>query len=229
MDVYLVPTGVERYELYCEVPDEPVSETETEADPPRGVIQRLRHRFTETIAEAERQRRHGRPSDEEAGWMSRTKARVMRWVAESIAEQRLLWHMRHQTAACLFHPDDVDASRAVAVLRGQLGHDYDRHRKWLIIDSLGLIASGLLMLVPGPNLLAYYFAFRLVGHYLSMRGARCGLDVVAWRTEESAPLAELRRAIGLEGEQREQQVTEIAAKLHLEHLASFFQRTAVAG
>ena len=38
-----------------------------------------------------------------------------------------------------------------------------------------LIVSGVLALVPGPNVLAYYFAFRVVGHWLSMRGARQGL------------------------------------------------------
>ena len=32
--------------------------------------------------------------------------------------------------------------------------------------------SGLLFLVPGPNVIAYYFAFRMVGHYFSLRGAR---------------------------------------------------------
>jgi hypothetical protein len=224
MDVYLLPIGVDKYELYCEVPDEP--EVEGAVEPPSGIVQRLRHRFSEMLAEAERQRRHGRSSEGDDGWMSRTKARLMRWVAESIAEQRLLWHMRHQTAACLFHPDDVDANRALAVLRAKLAHDRDKHRKWLIIDSFGLVVSGLLMLVPGPNLVAYYFAFRLVGHYLCLRGAGCGLDVVAWRTERSTPLSELRRTLGLDPEQRERQVTEIAAKLRLEHLVSFFQRTA---
>ena len=66
--------------------------------------------------------------------------------------------------------------------------DFEKHRFWLTIDALGFIASGLLFLVPGPNAVAYYFAFRLVGHYLSMRGARQGLSVVrvALRRERAA-------------------------------------------
>jgi hypothetical protein len=92
---------------------------------------------------------------------------------------------------------------------------------------VGFVLSGLLMLLPGPNLVAYYFAFRLVGHYLSMTGARRGLEVVRWRTEGSPPLSELRRAIDLEPEQRARHVNDVALKLRLEHLATFFERTAI--
>jgi hypothetical protein len=152
---------------------------------------------------------------------------MMRWVAESIAEQRLLWHMRRQTEACLFFPDDVPDASAMATLRAQLGRDRDKHRFWLSIDSAGFILSGLLMLLPGPNVLAYYFAFRLIGHYLSMKGARRGLEVVQWRSERSAPLSELRRAIGLDPELRIRQVADVALRLRLEHLATFVERTAV--
>ncbi len=151
----------------------------------------------------------------------------MRWVAESIAEQRLLWHLRRQADACLFYPDDIEEARANALLRSQLQTDFEKHRFWLIIDTLGFIASGLLFFVPGPNAIAYYFAFRLVGHYLSLRGARQGLSVTKWRTERSAPLGELRRAIALDPAAREQQVQAVALRLRLEHLPSFFERTAV--
>ena len=225
MDVYLVPVAQDRYELYCEVPDEPESLDDAE---PRGFFQRLRRRFSDMLAEAERERREGSAArGEPAGWLRRGKSRIMRWVAESVAEQRLLWHLRRQTAACLYFPDDVTEPVATGLLRAQLGRDRDKHRLWLIIDSVGFVLSGLLMLVPGPNLLAYYFAFRLVGHYLSMVGARRGLDIVQWRAEESAPLSELRKAIGLAPELRIRRVSEVALRLRLEHLASFLERTAV--
>lgn len=222
MDVYLVPVGAERYELYCEVPDEP---SEVSDQSSRGFLRRLVDRFKETLADAERARRRGQIDDADGRWVSRLKGRLMRWVAESIAEQRLLWHLRRQTDATFHYPSDLDEPTAVRLLRTQLGRDFDKHRFWLVIDSLLFIGSGVLMLVPGPNVLAYYFAFRLVGHYLSLRGARQGLNVVTWRHVGSAPLAELRRAISLEPEQREQQVLDVAARLRLEHLASFFLRT----
>jgi len=223
MDVYLVPVGEDRYELYCEVADE---EPEEVGEPPTGMFRRLRHSFHEMLAEAERERRQG-STIVEGGRLTRAKRRLMRWVAESIAEQRLLWHLRRQTEASLFYPDDVDEQHAMTQLRTSLKRDFEKHRFWLIVDSFGFVASAALTLLPGPNLLAYYFAFRLVGHYLSMRGARQGLSFVSWRTVGSAPLSDLRRAIGLEPDVRDVRVRDVALQLRLEHLASFVERTAV--
>jgi Mitochondrial K+-H+ exchange-related len=225
MDVYLVPVGPSQHELYCEVPDEP-HEAE-DAEQPQGLFRRLRARFREMLAEAERDRLQARAVNTQGGWLMRAKARLMRWVAESIAEQRLLWHLRRQTEACLYYPDDLDETQAAAALRSSLVRDFDKHRFWLTIDALLFIASGLFMLVPGPNVLAYYFAFRVVGHYFSLQGARQGLNGVTWRYEKSAPLAELRRAIELAPDVRVRQVHEVAHRLQLEHLASFFERTAI--
>jgi hypothetical protein len=242
MDVYLVPIGQDRHELYCEVPDEPEDTSPDEGQ--RGFFTRLRLRFREMLAEAERERRasadqrtasdgaQGRPERVEGqtaapGLMHRVKTRSMRWVAESIAEQRLLWHLRRQATATLYYPDDLDEARGMALLRSQLTTDYDRHRRWLVVDAVLFLLSGLLMLVPGPNVIAYYVAFRLVGHYLSMRGARQGLTGITWRTEKSPLLSELRRAIELEPSARERRVQDVAVRLRLEHLPTFFERMAV--
>ena len=228
MDVYLVPLGAERHELYCEVPDTPPDPEEEAA--PTGLFRRLRLRFREMLAEAERSRRHQAPGTSGApGWTDRVKARTMRWVAESIAEQRLLWHLRGKAEACLHYPDDVSEPTAADELRASLTRDFEKHRFWMIIDALAFLASGLLMLIPGPNLIAYFFAFRLVGHYFSLRGARQGLSTIQWRYEPTSLLSELRRAIALEPDVRGSRVREVASRLRLEHLATFFERTAVTG
>jgi hypothetical protein len=224
MEVFLVPVAAARYELYCEVPDEPDG-----TEPPEGFFKRMAHRFRETIAEAERERHHAKKDNEPAGWMTRMKRRTLRWVAESMAEQRLLWHLRRQGEATFFYPDDIPETTAIAERTRQIRADFDKHRFWLLIDSLGFIASGVLVLVPGPNVLAYYFAFRIIGHYFSLRGARQGLTVMHWRNESSTPLAELRRALDMGPDVREPRVRDIADKLRLEHLASFVSRTAESG
>jgi len=226
VDVYLVPVGRDKYELYCEVPDEPEEPGDERSS---GFIRRMKARFAAMLEEAERERRrtHAEREAEQRTFFARVKARLMRWVAESIAEQRLLWHLRRQTTACLYHPTDVETTDATALLRRQLRRDFDRHRFWLVIDSLLFIASGVLVLLPGPNLAAYYFAFRMVGHFLSLRGARQGLDAVQWTTQPSAPLTALRGAIDLDGDARERHVDDVARALNLEHLARFFERTAI--
>ena len=230
MDVFLVPVAPDRCELYCEVPDEP-HDSPGHAPRSRGLLrwqfQRLKHYFAVMLAEAEHERRHGRTERDDTGWMGRLKTRTMRWVAEAVAEQRLLWHLRRQTAATLFFPDDMAEATAVAHLRQQLGHDFDRHRNWLVVHSLLFVGSGVFCFVPGPNIVAYYFAFRMVGHFLSLRGARHGLQVVSWMHEPSAALTALRAAIGLDRVAREQRVQDLADELRLEHLPRFIERTAV--
>jgi hypothetical protein len=226
MDVFLVPVGDNRYELYCEEPDEAEA---PEAEAPAGAVQRLVHRFRHMVAEAERERRDGgpEPGAPPRGFLARVQARIMRWVAESIAEQRLLWQLRRRTAACLVHPSDLSEAHAREILRRQLNRDFERHRFWLAIDSIGLIGSAALMLVPGPNIVAYYFAFRIVGHYLSVRGARQGIVKCAWGVQPSEPLTALRQLIHLARDQREEGVREIAALLRLDRFTSFFQKSAV--
>jgi hypothetical protein len=226
MEVFLIPVGADRYELYCELPDEP-----EDTPPPTGFFRGLLHRFREAIAEVERERHRPRgefpPPDATAGrWYVRARRAVLCRIAETIAEQRLLWHLRRQTEAVAVHPEDVAPADALETVRTNLRADFEKHRFWLIIDGLLFIVSGLLVVLPGPNVVAYYFGFRLVAHYLSMRGARRGLDDVHWQTRPSAPLTELRSAIGLEPDEREARVTDIAARLQLHRLATFFRRMA---
>jgi hypothetical protein len=232
MDVFLVPTGPEAYELYCEHVDE-IEAPAAEAPSgrlgrfnPRFVFGRLKHRFHQMLVEAERERRREHVASGETGWFQRAKRRMMRWVAESIAEQRLLWNLRRHDEATLHYPEDVSEAIAERVMKQQLSRDFEKHRFWLAIDSVLMVASGLLILVPGPNVIGYYFAFRVVGHFFSVRGARNGLTGVAWRKIPNGPLTDLRQALSMDAAGRLRVAESVASLLQLDHLATFFQRTA---
>ena len=227
MDVFLIPVGPDRYELYCEVPDE--DPTGAAPDHDRGWFRGLIQRFRQTLAEIERERNAGPPPVPPTGLYPRLKARVRRFIANTVAEQRLLWHMRRQTAACLVYPADADPDRMMHAARLRFRADYDKHVRWLVVNVLLFIVSGLLTLLPGPNVIAYYFAFRLVGHFLSMRGARQALRRVQWATRASQPLADLRPLSRVDRAARRPRVEAIAGALELEHLARFFDRVAVPG
>jgi hypothetical protein len=227
MDVFLVPVAADRYELYCEEPDEPQVPAEAGAPAP-GFFRRMVLRVREQLAEAEHLRRHGpQPGAARPSLIARVKARTLRWVAESIAEQRLLWQLRGKPTVRLVYPDDVLESQARELLKRLLRRDWERHRFWLAVDGLGAVGSALLILLPGPNFIGYYFVFRVVGHYFSLGGARQGLKVVTWTVEASGPLARLRTMIGEAPEDRADRVRDVASALRLEHFASFFQRTAI--
>jgi hypothetical protein len=225
MDVFVVPIGTDRYELYCEtadaVSDEPA---------PEGFFGRLRAKFDAMLKAAE-DRQHQRPGEaaerERLSWAGRMQERSMAWVAERIAEQRLLWNLRRQTTAVAAYPQDMSFEQVMTLITRMLQRDYERHRRWLVIDTILFVLSGLLALVPGPNLLAYYFAFRVVGHFLSMRGADQGLHRVTWTGRPCPPLSELRDVITLEPGARDARIHDVAERLRLQHLSTFFERVAV--
>ena len=224
MDVFVIPVGAEKYELYCE---QPVEEDAEPAPEPAGIVGKLRHRFTVMLRAAEeRQRRGPAVEHERKNWLGRVQDHVMAWVVERIAEQRLLWNLRSQTSAVAAHPNDMTFEQVLTLIHRTLQRDYERHRLWLVLDSIFLIASGALMLVPGPNLVAYYFAFRVVGHWLSMRGAAQGLHHVEWSGRPCPPLGELRE-LPTEPRDRSQRIHDISHRLRLQHLGAFFERVAI--
>lgn len=229
MDVYLVPFGGQRYEPYCEIADGEDDLGDVDAGVDKGYVGRLVQRGRQMLSQIEKEWRErqasGAPPPE--GRIARLKARAKAWMAERVAEQRLLWHLRRQVDAALIFPSDLTAERADAVLRESLKRDYERHRNWFAVNVVGFVVSGLLVLVPGPNVLAYYFLFRLAGHYLSMKGARQGLDYVSWDPRPSDPLRELREAASLPPPARAERVKQIASLLHLDHLPAFFNKVAI--
>lgn len=226
MDVFLVPVAADRYELYCEETDDPG--VAGDAEPPKGFLKRMTHRGLGMLAEAERDRHHAetQPPDTPSSFFGRLKARSLRWAAEWVAEQRLLWQLRGKDAVALVHPDDLTDAQARQLLHRSLQRDWERHRFWMVIDSLGLAGSVFLILLPGPNFVGYYFLVRTVGHYFSLRGARQGLRVIAWSLEPSAVLTSLRALAAEACEAREERVQAAATTLRLERFASFFQRSA---
>lgn len=229
MDVYLVPVGRDQYELYCESPPETAALPEGEA---RGFWQRAVARFRTVLSavEHEERRRHQEPqvpAEETPGVGARLKRGVLRWMAERIAEQRLLWRLRNVDHATAMFPDDLDAARTRDRIVKMLERDRDRHLVWLVVNTILFVGSGLLMPVPGPNVVAYYFAFRLVGHFLSWRGAGRAVASIEWTYQPSDALTALRQAETLEDGAREQHVQAVAARLGLHGLARFYLRIAV--
>lgn len=220
MTVFLVPVGREEYELYSETPVEPDKAL------PRGTLWRrfawsAGTRWNAVVHAA----RHG--SGQPHGRVARWRDRMVCRVAESLAEQRTLWGLRDGSGATLVFPADLDAAAARATLDRALTRARRHHGRWLVLDTLAFVASGLFMLLPGPNLIAYYFAVRLVGHYLSWRGARQALDRTSWTMQPEAALAELRDLAALPREARTGRVEAIASALHLQRLRAFFDRAAV--
>ena len=229
LDVYLVPIGSTRYELYCESAE--IGDVELTDQPDRGGIYA---RFRRMMVEAEGARRAERlaavPADPSVrqSWPVWLRNFVIGHVAEAIVDWRLVWHLRKQSDAELVHPNDLDANRALAEARAGLRRDADRHRRRLVTSALAATVLGpLLFFVPGPNLVAYYFWFLAVGHLFAWRGSKHGMTGVKWRTRASAPMVDLRGILDLDPDERATHVRDVETSLGLEHLAAFVERMGV--
>jgi len=215
--VFLVPLGGQRYELYCERqqtgPDE--------APAGSGWFAGLRQKFSTMLRQAEEREDEAPPS---AGLLARLQARMMAWVAERVAEQRLLWNLRGRDAAIVAHPDDLPFEQVMEIVHQSLRADQRRHMRWLIVDTVLFIGSGIFFFIPGPNLIAYFFAFRLVGHWLSMRGAAHGRDTTSWTGRPSAEMRALRAAVARPAHERTRAIEPLGRELGLLKLALFVDR-----
>lgn len=226
MEVYLVPIGRGRYELYCEPGEEP---PRPEAGAPAGFWRRWTDRFSEVLAAVERE--HDAVSHADAprprGAWARLRVRMISWTAEKVAEQRLLWRLRGKAQVLARIPDGLDADRAHSVIRGTLTSEFSRHRLWMVVNLLGGLAALALTPIPGPNVVGFYFTFRIVGHFFALRGARHGLTEVRWNLEPSTILAELCGLDRVPEEERERRVQAVADRLGLPRFGRFYSRVAV--
>lgn len=222
MDVYLVPIASDRFETYYEAADddEPVESAEG-----LGFFGRLRVRFQTQLREAERARHQVAP-EEPTTFLGRMQKRSLRWIAERIAEQRLLWHLRKADVATLHVDANMNPQEAEGVMRSSMKRDAERHLRLLAVHSVGLIASAPVAFIPGPNVLGYLFTFTVVGHFLAWRGARRGLHEVRWQVAPNPALTDLRQAFVLGADARHRVIHDVAGRLRLPKLARFVEQMA---
>jgi hypothetical protein len=218
MTVYLLSLGRDRFELYSEPPEKP-------EEPPRRGAGRLRHwahaanvRWHELVETARQRTSTGRIAE----W----RDAIVRRLAETIAEQRTLWALAQLREAVLLYPASVDEQEARAALQRVLEAARRHHGWWIVVDAPLFVASGLAVLIPGPNVIAYYLGFRLIGHWLSWRGARHAATSIQWTLVPDSNLAELASLVNMPRAARASRVDAIAARLNLHRLSAFFERVA---
>src|SRR6202008_41058 len=122
MDVFVIPVGPDRYELYCEaaVESPPVTTGST------GIIGRIRYQFAVMLHQAEERRRSGPSASRASSRAGRLQEWILAWGAERIAEQRLLWTLRREKAVVAFHPQDLTFDQTQTLIRRTLQRDWER-------------------------------------------------------------------------------------------------------
>jgi hypothetical protein len=218
MLLFLLSLGRNRFELYSEPPDDPL----VAPAPESGRLRRWAHSANVRWRGLVEQAREATAT----GTFGRWRDRIVCHLAEKIAEQRTLWALGDRTEATLLYPSTLVEAEARATLSKVVAAAARHHGWWLLVDVLVFVASAILAPIPGPNMVAYYVAFRIVGHLQSWRGARRAATI-AWTLRPDTNLDELAELAALPRAARGSRVDAIAARLHLQRLAKFFERVAV--
>jgi hypothetical protein len=219
MIVYQVPTGRNRFELYSEADESREHHADHEDGPIRRRLKRAGARWQELVEHSRRGSGRGR--------FARWRDLVVCRLAETIAEQRTLWALREAGSAVCHYSSVLQKDVARSILMNALSDARRHHLRWLVVDFILFVVSGVFALIPGPNLIAYYLAFRVIGHIQSWRGARHAMDETTWTLEADDRLAELAALVDQPRETRASRVAAIAAQLNLSRLSAFFDRVAV--
>ena len=223
MTVYLLPVGRERFELYSEPP-----EGNEPPGPHAGKVRQWAHRagmrWHALVETARRAKSAEGPAG--ASRFARWRDRVVCRLAETIAEQRTFWALGAVTRTTLLFPSTLSRAQARAILDRLLAAARWHHGLWLAIDAPIFVVSAVLAPIPGPNVVAYYLAFRLVGHVLAWRGAHQSMKRIAWTLDPHPKLAELESLLNVPRASRGARLDAIAEALELHRLAAFFDRVA---
>ena len=141
VDVHLLPRRNGRYFLYS-------GEIQPEAtDPPAA-----------TDAPARRALSHARRA---YGWLSGRRRR----------RELLLKSLGEIGRVRIHHPSTMSEAQARSVYDRQIQAAIEKHGKWMIANAAAVPVSVPLSLIPGPNLLLGYLAWRSVSHYRSRKAS----------------------------------------------------------
>src|SRR5262249_59095451 len=99
--------------------------------------------------------------------MARARDWLVSNIAETIASQRTLWALRTAASVDYRYPSNLAEPDATSLRRDLLAAARRHHGLWIVADGALFAASGVFVIVPGPNVVAYYFGLRAVGHFLS--------------------------------------------------------------
>lgn len=206
------------YQLYIEGKRRPVYHAEHPEDTTprdergRPVRSRLERSWRNLRAILKRAVRKGGPN----------VGRLWNWLnRRPPPDEPLLQGLRHADGVTVFFPTTINDAEARRLWNRYLARRWRRH---LITFAWDLAISpliALLMVLPGPNVVGYWFLYRIVTHLLAMRGvlwARLG-----WIPFRFQPHPALCERLDLEDTKRAVQVAE---RLDLVDLDDFLRRLA---
>jgi Mitochondrial K+-H+ exchange-related len=102
-------------------------------------------------------------------WMRQSWEWLHTWAHPDEAMLARLWSARRVD---LYHPASRRGDEILTTWNDYLRQQWRRHLVWLIVNGVIAPISVLFAILPGPNLIGYWFAYRAVHHSLVVWGIR---------------------------------------------------------
>ncbi len=212
MNFYLLRLDDERCIFYSEEPETSEAKDNRElpydhaksGDGLRAYVERKYKSLQSTLTEAE-------------SGVGLHMRRLWEWLHERTSpDESALRRLRHASQLTVCYPSSVSEEAARALWTDYLASRGRRHLWWLSINALvAPVVLLLLMPIPGPNIIGYWFVYRAVCHALARMGVRHAKnDECPTRFVANGALDSF---VGVDEEQR----TQLASALELKYLAPF--------
>lgn len=146
-----------------------------------------------------------------------TTRRVEGWLERRVPpDEALLRSLRDANEIEIFHPTTISETEAARAWREYLVRARNRHLRWLLVDLLIVPLTLLLMPLPGPNFIGYWFVYRAICHALALLGARRALNAEAkWRLTAAHELD------ATFSDEHAEKIAVLARRFNLAHLRPF--------
>jgi hypothetical protein len=99
-------------------------------------------------------------------------------------DHAMLARLRTARRIHLYHPASRSREEVEGLWRRYLNRRWWRHVFWLVVNAVIAPFSALLAILPGPNVIGYWFAYRAIHHLLIVWGIRRvhrGQVPIEWR------------------------------------------------
>jgi Mitochondrial K+-H+ exchange-related len=94
-------------------------------------------------------------------WMRQSWDWLHSWAHPDEAMLARMWSARRVD---LYHPASRRGDEVLTIWKDYLRQQWRRHLVWLVVNAVIAPISVLLAILPGPNLIGYWFAYRAVHH-----------------------------------------------------------------
>ena len=84
--------------------------------------------------------------------------------------EKLLKEMTTLSHITVYYPANLSLDKVREIYNGIIQVQIKKHKRWFIVDGALLPISAIFSIVPGPNLLLAYLAWRTLAHYKTKKG-----------------------------------------------------------